>query len=509
MDMQLTTKEICMSTAGFSTDVEQAVDGEYTLPDYCPDIKRILRCNMTPFIHNVSMSGNTVNLDGSVSINILYLSGDKKEVRCFEVQSSFSKKVDMPENCDDCDITCLADSEYVNCRAVNERKLDIHGAVSIKVNCRGQKSIMAVSGANCDDVQVRTDKAEFSKQICNADKLIIVNEEISTDESNSPILNIICKSVDIINEDVKPVMNKVVYRCDLSVKFTYLNEDGAYETVSDTVPISQIIESEGMAENAAVFCKSKICGLELKPHTDRNGNCTSAILNCKMLVGVRAWEMCRADIVTDSYSTECDMKKTERRTSLLTIGDKTFVSQSQKAVFDISDGIGDVICIYTETPDINVTPNGQNAVISGNVPIGIVYINSEGDCCYAEKDAEIELQKELGDEYNSFDFVCRVGDIGYTIDSDTGIEVRFDIKINILPMQLREITLIEELSKDESSPKTCSDRPAMTLYFAKKGESVWDIAMRYNTRADDIMKQNELTADILPSPKMLIIPSMA
>ena len=76
-------------------------------------------------------------------------------------------------------------------------------------------------------------------------------------------------------------------------------------------------------------------------------------------------------------------------------------------------------------------------------------------------------------------------------------------------MQLREITLIEELSKDESSPKTCSDRPAMTLYFAKKGESVWDIAMRYNTRADDIMKQNELTADILPSPKMLIIPSMA
>ncbi len=509
MDMQLTTKEICMSTAGFSTNAEQAVDGEYTLQDYCPDIKRILRCNMTPFIHNASVSGNVVNLDGSVSINVLYLSGDRKEVRCFEIQSSFSKKVDMPENCDNCDITYLADCEYVNCRAVNERKLDIHGAVSIKLNCRRQKSIMAVSEADCDDIQVRTDKAEFSKQVCNADKLIIVNEEISIDESYSPILNIICKSVDIINEDVKPVMNKVVYRCDLSVKFTYLNEDGTYETVGDTIPISQIIEAEDMTDNAAVFCKSKICGFELKPRTDKNGNCTSAILNCKMLVGVRAWEMCLADIVTDAYSTECDMKKNESRTSLLTIGDEISVSQSQKAVFDISDGIGDVICICAGMPDISVAPNGQNAVISGNVPIGIVYINSEGDCSYTEKDAEIELQKELSKEYSSFDFVCRVGDIGYTIDLDTGLELKFDIKINILPMQLREMTIIEELSKDESSPKTCSDRPAMTLYFAKKGESIWDIAMRYNTRADDIMKQNELTADILPSSKMLIISSMA
>lgn len=509
MDMRLTTKEICTSTAGFSTNAEQAVDGEYTLPDYCPDIKRILRCNMTPFIHNAAVSGNVVNLDGSVSINVLYLSGDKKEIRCFEIQSSFSKKVDMPENCDNCDITYHADCGYVNCRAVNERKLDIHGAVSIKVICRGQKSVMAISEADCDDVQVRTDKARFSKRICDADKLIIVNEEISIDESNSPILNIICKSVDIVNEDIKPVMNKVVYRCDLSVKFTYLNEDGVYETVGDTIPISQIIEAEGMTDNAAVFCKSKICGLELKPQTDRNGNCTSAILNCKMLIGVRAWEMCHADIVTDAYSTECDMKKNECKISLLTVGDEVSVLQLQKAVFDISNGISDVICICAGTPDISVTPNGQNAVIQGNAPIGIVYINSAGDCCYTEIDAEIEFQKELDKEYSSFDYMYRVGDIGYTINSESGIELRFDIKIKILPVQLRETTIIEELSKDEGHPKTCSDRPAMTLYFAKKGESIWDIAMRYNTRADDIMKQNELTSDILPSSKMLIIPSMA
>ena len=47
---------------------ECPVDTEYTLPDYCADIQKILKCIVTPEVTSVSAAGDSLTIDGCASI---------------------------------------------------------------------------------------------------------------------------------------------------------------------------------------------------------------------------------------------------------------------------------------------------------------------------------------------------------------------------------------------------------------------------------------------------------
>ena len=47
---------------------------------------------------------------------------------------------------------------------------------------------------------------------------------------------------------------------------------------------------------------------------------------------------------------------------------------------------------------------------------------------------------------------------------------------------------------------------ALTLYFANKGEKLWDIAKSHNTRLGLLLSENPEENQVLEAPKMLLIP---
>ena len=58
----------------FDGQTEQGVELDYVLPDYCPDIFKILSCSLTPKIVSYSVSSDgKLSLDGVVYIKALYL----------------------------------------------------------------------------------------------------------------------------------------------------------------------------------------------------------------------------------------------------------------------------------------------------------------------------------------------------------------------------------------------------------------------------------------------------
>ena len=507
MDLSLNFKEVCSYNTPFNASVEQAIDGEYTLPDYCPDIKKILKCSITPYIHNVNPQGNSVTLDGTACICILYLSGDKKEIRGYEIASSFSKNIDLKTDTTSCAFECIPKCEYVNCRAVNERKLDIHGALSIKINCTSKEKSNTVSNIECDDIQLRKNCIEYSELTSNADKLIILNEEIALDETNGSILNIIQSRANVTNEEYKLVTDKIVYKANFNIKFTYLNEDGVYETVNCSIPISQIIEAEGITENAMCYGKSKVCGLELKPYTDRNGNCMSVLMNAKIMVSIKSWNNCNVETVTDAYSTDCELDMSDKQVRLMRTADNINYTEICRQAHSFDDGIKDIICVNYGNPQVSAAYEYGNINLSGSIPVCILYINSNGDCCCVDKLIDITTSLSSADEYNDFDINSYIENETYSLNSENSIEFRCDCRMSILPRKIQNIKLLTDITKDATRQKNNENRPAMTLYYAKSGESIWDIARRYNSKADEIMKQNGLTNDVLQSNKMIIIPA--
>ena len=50
MDFEVLRQAVCVNELIYEGSVEQSVDSDLTLPDYCPDILRILKCTVTEIL---------------------------------------------------------------------------------------------------------------------------------------------------------------------------------------------------------------------------------------------------------------------------------------------------------------------------------------------------------------------------------------------------------------------------------------------------------------------------
>ena len=69
---------------------ECPVDTEYSLPDYCADIQKILKCIVTPQVHTSAVVGDTLTAEGVVDIHVLYLDAKGECVRGFDTKKEFA-----------------------------------------------------------------------------------------------------------------------------------------------------------------------------------------------------------------------------------------------------------------------------------------------------------------------------------------------------------------------------------------------------------------------------------
>ena len=74
MDYQINTEEITMNEQIANMMAEQSIELDYMLPDYCPEVFKVLRAQMKPNILSERISGNRLMIDGVADITVIYLS---------------------------------------------------------------------------------------------------------------------------------------------------------------------------------------------------------------------------------------------------------------------------------------------------------------------------------------------------------------------------------------------------------------------------------------------------
>ena len=63
MDFKLNRENLTCSAVILDTDVTQAAEYDFILPDYCPDIFRVLRCCIIPGLVSTGINGNRLTFE--------------------------------------------------------------------------------------------------------------------------------------------------------------------------------------------------------------------------------------------------------------------------------------------------------------------------------------------------------------------------------------------------------------------------------------------------------------
>ena len=252
MELNLQKQTVSINETIYDGVVEQPLECDVLLPDYCPDIQKILRCEVVPSLLLTAVNGDKLSVDGMAMAHLYYLD-ENGCIRHAEYKIPYTRVVELrcaPQN----PSVCVTQSvDYFNCRAVSSRRLDMRGAVTMNVRVTGQTEEEVLVAAEGAGLQLCPDTAENACVLPRVMRQASVREEVELGYGKPAVGAVIRASASAQVTDYKAITGKLVTKGEITVKVVYQCEEDAkkLEVMEYALPLSQVIDLDGVDEDCS------------------------------------------------------------------------------------------------------------------------------------------------------------------------------------------------------------------------------------------------------------------
>ena len=371
---------------------EQRIDMDITLPDYCGDIKKILRCTLMPGVHSVSLSGERASARGTGIVRVLYLAeGDKADA--FEKSVDLSSSVQFREASPDAVVTAHCAVDYINCRAVSQRKINISSSVGTIFSLYGSSEDSFVLADESDGVQVKKEKLVCENHLGFFEKCFDLSETVSLAGEHPPVGKIISCSSRVVNPSYKLSMGKLLVKGEAVTDICYIPEksENTFHTFSHSMPVSQIADLRDIPDGAGCSVNMKVCQCLCSPKADSSGSNRLIDASLRVSAFVHAFEKKECEAVTDCYCTQWESEEAFADADILCPVREISETRQAKSEVQLSSPVKE-IC-FAECLDItkNIRYTADNAQLDCSALVLVMYIDDKGVLCVAEKNLDFDI----------------------------------------------------------------------------------------------------------------------
>ncbi len=497
----------------FDGQAEQGVELDYVLPDYYPDIFKILCCTLTPGTASYNVSGDCkLDLDGVVYIKVLYLAENSSDVYCVDQRYTYTKTVDMGRGgvFTEPMVSLAMKTDYCNCRATSPRRIDVRGAVTCRVKATACTEYVLPDIP--EGLQVRMREIKCCGETLFAEKQPVVREEIETGASG--IAFIIQSSAVPKVTDLRVIADKAVLKGTVTINALYGVAEPESNSCTDTekmsadIPISAILDIDGITDTHHVFPEITVLNLELIPKPD------SGIISCELLVEcrVRAQLEETIGIATDVYSTDYETDFVSGQLKLS--AEPRNVSQNVSVRTNLTSDKGEIRSVWDvsaefKNPVCRPGPDGD-LILTGQLCCRAFGKNADGVPFYLEKQEAVEqaISAPNVTPETTVDFNVNVSDTGFSIRSDGSLEITAPLDFRAILHNTQPVDAVSSVTVFEDRPKDKSDEFALRICYTNDSSDCWSIAKQCNTTVRAIMEENEIEDCDAPLSGMIIIPTV-
>ncbi len=508
--MDISTEKLVLNTVEKINEIpaEQSVDTEFTLPDYYPEISKILKCLADVNVITKQARGNTAEIGGQVTLTLLY--ADKENgINSFTHVFPFAKSVDFNENIDDSYISCVLRSEFLNSKATAPRKIEIHGSVTLGVSLLVNKKIECLCSVDDQNVFSKCTQIECLESHIPITKSIFLEDEISIGSNQNAISKILrSNAVAVINE-CKVITNKIVVKGQLHVEILYCSvQNNRPLLATHTHAFSQIIDIDKELDNIVCTAKASVATFELHPKTSLDGEVKSVTFESKVIIDVFCDKRSQICVVTDAFNNCKQSSLSCIKLDSIIDSEKINENFCFNKSLDFSDGaIGEVYDLWCKTRVNFASCDNGELLIKGVVVINVLGCDSDNSPSFFERSVDYEYRYNYNNDGNcKFKQDVSVAAVNYNKNPDGGIDLSIELNVNGEIYKLNTVNVISDINFDDRLITRDNDT-AITLYFAE-GESVWDIAKKYLADPKRICVANNIDNLDEPCNKILLIPNI-
>jgi len=170
---------------------ELPLETEILVSDYLPPVFKLVKCFAKPVILQKQLQPGRLTLEGYLRCTVYYQGEEGTGLCQTEQKLPFTKQLELPEF----DFTAWTavvegQTEYLNSRVVNPRRMEVRGAVGLVATVRTQNKAEVITALADGGIEQQLDTLQGVRSIAVLDKLISAEGELAFPSPPAAVLDI-------------------------------------------------------------------------------------------------------------------------------------------------------------------------------------------------------------------------------------------------------------------------------------------------------------------------------
>ncbi len=461
------------TVAPYERELVTEVSGDFVLPDYQCDIRRILCVFATVLPPAKYVSASEAEFSGTVDFRVTYVGGDGElySIPLSEAYS-FSVPLDAEGEAGESTVLCSIRADGVNTRVSAPRKLNLRLRLRpyVRVLRQTPATLAIIGDAPADSVFRRIERARRLE--CESS----VSEIVPVESVMPPLAD----DVRIVSADAGAVVTACSYipggvRCQgkVRIKLVCVSDGGEFSTRTKEVPFES--ENEISLRDASLRATATVCDMTVNVG-DEGVECSMGVVS-EVVACANTEQEYTADAYSDSNECECISASLMARSyTMCACGNATL--SERIAIADTSvPADAEIIDAFARASMQTCEWQNGKYVFGGNADITLIW-RKDADFGVQELHVPIRYEHSCGDggEIACFDASVALDGLRCRIEGDN-LCVDAELVVSADCMAEHTVNMIETLELGEQY--ISARKAGLTVCYPDSQDTLWAIAKRY------------------------------
>lgn len=498
-----------ITTARFDMVNSSEGGGDYTLPDYYPQIRKIVSYTADALPDTKFISGNNLEYGGTLAFNVFYI-GEDGALVCVPYAFEYSSSQVLPaEVRGTAEIAIDAKAEDIQCRVLAPRKLSLKAKIKTRISANDkQECKLQMIGSDGETVSPSERAAiqHLNKVIpvMTSGRCTItgkVTGEIKEKQGAKPVS---CSATMNITE-VKSRRDCIMVRGEACVKCIVFTPDGYYAPARARFPFEETITAEGASEGDMCRAWGRAASVSVSEGDD-------GILKAEVEYDLDA-EWCRKGektVVEDAYAAG-RISHTERADinshSLLCCTTSSLSLNGNGKRTTKPDANEYLIDMRCEASIDHAEQKDAHMVFTGACKIKAFIVSNGEIIC---EDMTLPIKYEAAAESPQadgriilFSNVCCT-ELNGRLEGDT-INANVELCISVCAKRENKLSPVSKITLEQSNEEL-DNVAQIKVFYGTKDERLWDVSKKYLAPINKIEAANSISRNDSVEGKAIIIP---
>lgn len=503
--MQINTqrKNLNLNKCCINENVSRWIEQDIIVPDTKPDALKIIYVNVTPYVSDVEIMEDKIKVIGKINYFVIYRVDDEKfNTRGLFASYPFTQNLEVNGISKEMHATVVPNTKNIIYALPNERKISVKSEICFRVMGKCTTNINLINSFDSEEkIECKMKTGNFNNILQHKKSIIASKDDVMLPKGAEDFFEILDLNTKIINTDFKESYNKIMVKGDIEASILYLSESEEKKVgkIKLLIPFSAMIELENINDKSRFVIEYNMQNFELKLNPDITTTKTMSA-DYRIETDVTMYEDEEIEYVDDFYSQTRELTYENTR---LDVVKKDFVINKN---IEVRENLGNILPENTNVIDYNLdvnsivpTVNSNNSVhIEGNAKVSIITQNTENsDIDTKQIDILVNTDVELENVISDAKITVDISNNGINLtQSGRDIEVDMNIMVKCYVENVAPINIIDNVDSDKLD---LASLDSMNIYIVKPGDTLWNIAKKYKTSVEKILKTNE---DILDPDKI-------